>query len=62
MHPLTWLEGLEVSSEDGGVDVEERVHGGEGHIEDTEQRHEPWIHLVPATMHQPGERDEMNRQ
>ena len=49
MHPLTWLEGLEVSSEDGGVDVEERVHGGEGHIEDTEQRHEPWIHLVPAT-------------
>ena len=48
-HSLTWLEGLEVSSEDGGVDVEERLHGGKGHIEDTEQWDEPWIHLIPAT-------------
>jgi len=48
-----------VSSEDGGVDVEERVHGGEGHIEDAEQRHEPWIHLIPATT---SLMREMNRQ
>lgn len=34
---LTWLEGSKVSSEDGGVDVEEGLHGGEGHVEDTEQ-------------------------
>lgn len=38
-----------MSSDDGGVDVGQGVHGGEGDVEDTEQRHETWVHLVPAS-------------
>lgn len=38
-----------MSSEDGVVDVEEGLGGGEGDVEHTEQRDKPRVHLVPAT-------------
>ncbi len=36
-HCQTFLEGCEVAGEDGGVDVEERLGGGEGHVVHVEQ-------------------------
>ena len=45
----TFLEGHEVSPQDGGIDVEERLCGGEGDVVHTEQGDEAGVHLVPAT-------------
>lgn len=46
---LTLVEWCEVSGDDGGVDMEERLGGREGDIVHTEQGHEPRINFIATS-------------
>ena len=45
----TFLEGLKVPGDDGGVNVRERLHGGKRDIEDAEEGHKPRVHFIPPS-------------